>query len=294
MKSLEMTGGDHAVLLLHGLQGLPAEMLPVARRLHQAGYTVRVPHIRGYGHFPGDTARSVTSWQDWHEQALAEFNDLKRQYRTVSLGGLCIGAVLALSLAAERGNEVNSLSLLSTTLFSDGWSIPWYRFLLPLGYYTPFRFHYSYREREPFGLKNPQLRRWIEREMAHNASSIAGASRLTLPAIHEAELLIKSVKPRLGRVSAPALVIHAREDDVSSLRSADYVARHIGSGKLVKLVLHDSYHMITLDNERATVAEETLRFVDQCTLQAGIPDTPPNEAGVLSSAPHASLARVSI
>lgn len=274
MKSLNLVGGDHAVLLLHGLQGLPAEMLPLAKRLHQAGYTVRVPHIKGYGHFPGDTARSVTTWQDWHREAQEEFHALKRQYRTVSVGGLCIGAVLALSIASEPGNEVSALSLLSTTLFYDGWSIPWYRFLLPLGYYTPFRFIYAYREREPFGLKNPQLRRWVAREVMHKSSSIAGASCLTLPAVHEAELLIKSVKARLPRVTAPALVIHAREDDVSTLRSAEFVVDHIGSEKLAKIVLHDSYHMITLDNERETVANETIQFFGQCVVPAAHADAP--------------------
>lgn len=262
MKSIELTGGDRAVLLVHGLQGVPAEMMPLAKRLHKAGYTVRVPHFKGYGYHIGDTAYSVTSWRDWHDQVLAELRDMKRQHHSVAVGGLCIGAVLALSVAAEAGEEVSGLSLLATTLFYDGWSIPWYRFMLPLGYYTPFRYIYAYKEREPYGLKNKQLRQWVAREMAHKTSSIAGASKLTLPAVHEAELLIKSVKRRLKKVTAPALIIHAVEDDVSTMRSADFVADHIGSDKVVKIALHDSYHMITLDNEREYVADETVKFFD--------------------------------
>lgn len=291
MKAIELAGGAHAILLVHGLQGNPAEMLPLAKRLHKAGYTVHVPHFKGYGHFPGDTAYSVTNWRDWHDQVLAEFRALKRQYRVVSMGGLCIGAVLSLSVAAEVGEDVSALSLLSTTLFYDGWSIPWYRFMLPLGYYTPFRYIYSYKEREPFGLKNEQLRRWVQREMSHKDSSIAGASRLTLPAVHEAELLIKSVKSRLRQVKAPALVIHAMEDDVSSTRSADFVSDHIGSDKLVKIVLHDSYHMITLDNERERVADEAIRFfldVDGQSAPQGADATGPH---VVSSAPQLGLAQ---
>lgn len=259
---MELIAGDHAVLLVHGLQGVPAEMLPLAKQLHKAGYTVRVPHFSGYGYLPGDTARSVTTWRDWHNQVLLELRDLKRQYKNVSVGGLCIGAVLALSVAAEASKEIRGLSLFSTTLYYDGWSIPWYRFMLPLGYYTPFRYIYAYKEREPYGLKNEQLRRWVAREMAHKTSSIAGASKLTLPAIHEAELLIKSVKSKLHLITAPTLIIHAAEDDVSTMRSADFVTDHIGSDRVVKIVLHDSYHMITLDNERGQVADETIKFFD--------------------------------
>ena len=60
-----------------------------------------------------------------------------------------------------------ALSLLSTTLAYDGWSIPWYRFLLPLGYYTSLRHTYSYPEREPYGLKNELLRKRIARAIVH-------------------------------------------------------------------------------------------------------------------------------
>jgi len=289
MKPLELIAGDRAVLLVHGLQGVPAEMMPLAKRLHKAGYTVRVPHFKGYGYHQGDTTYSVTAWRDWHDQVLAELRDMKGQYRTVAVGGLCIGAVLALSVAAEVGDEISGLSLLSTTLFYDGWSIPWYRFLLPLGYYTPLRHLYAYKEREPFGLKNSQLRQWVAREMAHKTSSIAGASRLTLPAVHEAELLIKSVKARLRRVTAPALVIHAVEDDVSTMRSADFVTDHIGSGRVVKIALHDSYHMITLDNEREYVADETVKFFNGLDENKAPGTADATGRHVVSSTPHLGL-----
>lgn len=262
MDALRLDGGEHAVLLFHGLQSSPAELQPLAKRLHQAGYTVHVPHIRGYGFEHGDTPRSVTHWEDWHAKALIEFRTLRPQYKTVALGGLCIGAVLSLSIAAELGDEVAALALLSATLWYDGWSMPWYRSLRYIGYYSPFRYVYSYREREPFGLKNPQLRKWIAREMSHKDSSIVGASKLNLPAIQEAERMIGSVKKSLPRVTAPALIIHAVEDDVASLRNASFIAGNIGSKTVETILLHNSYHMITVDNDREQVAAETIRFFD--------------------------------
>lgn len=260
MNPITLSGSKHAVLLVHGLQSSPAEMLPLAKRLNKSGYTVHVPFIRGYGYEHGDNAHSVTHWEDWHAKVLVEFHALKQKHTAVAVGGLCIGAVLSLSIAAELGDEVAALSLLATTLYYDGWSIPWYRFMLPVGYYTPFRYIYSYREREPFGLKNEQLRKWVAREMSQKDSSMAGAATLTLPAIHEAELLIKSVKKSLPRITAPALIIHAVEDDVSTPRSARFVAENIGSRTVESILLHNSYHMLTIDNEREKVADNTIRF----------------------------------
>jgi carboxylesterase len=270
MDSITLAGGEHAVLLIHGLQSSPTEMQPLAKRLNQSGFTVHVPHILGYGYEHGDDSHSITHWQDWHAKALAEFSLLKQQHRTVSVGGLCIGAVLSLSIAGELGHDVTALSLLSTTLFYDGWSIPWYRFLLPIGYYTPFRYIYSYREREPFGMKNEQLRKWIAREMRHKDSSMAGAAKLSLPAIHEAELLIKSVKKSLSCVNAPALIIHAADDDISTPRSARFVAENIGSDIVESILLYNSYHMLTIDNEREQVALNTIRFFNTaCATNTG-------------------------
>ncbi|BBI98578.1 hypothetical protein FGKAn22_02710 [Ferrigenium kumadai] len=262
MNPITLNGGEHAILLLHGLQSSPAELLPVAKRLNQAGYTVHMPHIQGYGFMHGDTPRSVTHWQDWHAKALAEFRELKQKHASVAVGGLCIGATLSLSIAAELGDEVSALVLMATTLWYDGWSMPWYRFMRYVGYYSPFRYIYSYREREPFGLKNEQLRKWIAREMSHKDSSIVGASKLNLPAIQEAERMIQVVKPLLPRVIAPAIIIHAEEDDVSSPRNARYVAEHIGSKAAETILLHNSYHMITVDNDRELVASESIRFLN--------------------------------
>ena len=263
MNPITLTGGEHAVLLIHGLQSSPVELLPLARRLQQAGYTVHMPHIAGYGFLHGDTPRSVTHWQDWHAKATEEFRTLQRKYKTVSMGGLCIGGPL--SLAAELGDEVAALTLLSTTLWYDGWAMPWYRPFRYLGYVWPIRYWYTYKEREPFGLKNPQLRRWVAREMAHKDASMVGASRLNLPAIQEAERMIASVKKSLSRITAPAIIIHAEEDEVTSPRSARYIAANIGSKTVETVMLHNCYHMITVDNEREQVAADTIRFFNKYT-----------------------------
>lgn len=264
MKTITLAGGEHAVLALHGLLGNPLEMQYLGKRLQKAGYTVVIPLIPGYGYATGaGNSLHTTRHQLWYQEVLRHFEQLRAIYKTVSVTGLCIGAVLALRLAIERGDQIAALSLLSTTLAYDGWSLPWYRFLLPLAYYTPARRWYAYQERHPYGLKNANLQRWIAREMAVTGSSAAGASRLSAEGIFQAHRLIKQVRSGLRAVRTPALIIHAEEDDVSSTASADFVEREIGSSVRRKLILHDSYHIITLDNEKALVADESITFFNQ-------------------------------
>jgi len=261
MKSLELPGGSHAVLALHGLLGNPLEMQFVGKKLQKAGYTVVIPLIPGYGYASGQSSSfKTTTSEQWYEEVKQQFDALKKNHESVSVVGLCIGAVLALRLAMDRGDEIAALSLLATTLYYDGWSLPRYSFLLPLAYYTPIRYLYKYRERYPFGLKNKNLRTWIEREMKVKSSSAAGASHLSAEGIFQAHRLIRTVKKNLHRVTSPALIMHAEEDDVASTRSADLVEMGIGSEYRKKIILNDSYHIITLDNEKEKVAAETTAF----------------------------------
>ncbi len=259
-------GDDTAVLLLHGLYSNPNEMSPLGKELEKAGYRVAIPHLQGYTVCAEDVldrrfARSP--WEDWYAQVETVFDELRQQHRRVVVGGLCIGADLALHLAAQRGLQVAAVLALATTLYYDGWGIPWYSFLLPLGYYTPLRHIYTYRERAPFGLKNPRVRARVERDMREREVSAAGASELPLNGIYQAQRLIGSIKKELPQVVSPTLVIHSREDDVASLRSPEQVYRRISAERRRKVVLDDSYHIITLDNERRRVSGEALDFLAQ-------------------------------
>ena len=274
MRSIELRGGPHAVLALHGLLGNPLEMQFVGKKLQRAGYSVAIPLIPGYGFSSGQSSSGqnhsyrTTRSEKWYEEVQRQFDLLKRDYDTVSITGLCIGAVLALRLASERPGEVTALSLLATTLAYDGWSIPKYKFLLPIAYYTPARYLYSYKERYPFGIKNANLRKWIAREMEVHTSSAAGASKLSAEGIFQAHRLIKQVKKKLHQVSCPTLIIHAEEDDVATPKSAELVNARISSAVKKKIILHDSYHIITLDNEKERVASETVQFFDQAVRAA--------------------------
>ena len=252
-----LSGGGYAVLALHGLRSTPLELQPLLKALHRAGFTVDAPHLPDYGFSANDC---TGSWRDWLDEAVARFDKLAAQYSQVAICGLSMGATLALAVAAERRGAVAAVAALSTTLYFDGWNTPWYRFLSPIGYFTPLRHRMVIRETSPFGIKNERLREWVEREVAAGPITAVGASVLSLPALHEAEKLMRHTRRKLQQVDAPTLILHSSEDDIASLKSA-YLVQHRVQARDVRLVqLHDSYHMITLDNERERVAALTIDF----------------------------------
>ena len=257
----EHAAEPEALLLIHGLCSSPHELRPLITRIEAAGFEVHAPAAPGgygMGPHPGGT---LERYEEWVQYFGTYFEDLISRRSRVSIGGLCMGANLALKLGARFRERVHSLVLVSTTLFYDGWNVPRTRILLPLAYYTPLRHWMKYRETHPYGVKNTRLRGWIAAQMRATRASTAGAAHLPMAAIYQGQRLIHSVKRNLSKIVAPTLIMHAREDDVSSLRSADLVCSRISSPEVIKRVFDNSYHMLTLDNDRHAVAQAAVDFL---------------------------------
>jgi carboxylesterase len=268
---LHLHAGEHAVLLLHGMGASILEVQRLAEHLHGAGLSAHAADIDGMCHGAPSSA-----WEAWLEQALAQLHRLKRDYATVSLVGVSMGATLALAVAEQE--DVDCLVLLAAALAYDGWAMPWYRFLLRLAPILPFSDRYSYRESEPYGVKNPEVRAMIKRALRANHVSEVGGESIALEQMSEGLRLIAHVREHIDAVEAPTLLMHAVEDEAVAIRNAEWVYRHIASSSKELIYLGDCYHMITMDNERETVMHETERFI-KGTLNASLPqpafDLPP-------------------
>jgi carboxylesterase len=68
--------------------------------------------------------------------------------------------------------------------------------------------------------------------------------------------------------------MHAREDELTSVRSANFLVEHIGGGKRAGLarmvILENSYHLICVDNDKEVVAQRTLEFFGASDVGLGL------------------------
>ncbi|MDB5823197.1 MAG: Carboxylesterase [Herminiimonas sp.] len=253
-QEIHLHAGQHVVLVFHGLGANLLEVSRLADSLHHAGLSVVAPELSGFCH-----GSACTSWQAWVELGRQHVRRLRSQYATVSLCGLSMGATLALAVAAEE--EVDSLVLLAAALAYDGWAMPWYRFLLDLLPIVPFKAHYQYREREPYGLKSPEMRAMVKKALRSDHVSELGGETISLAHLTEGLRLIRHARRGVSGVTCPTLLMHAVEDDTVCIRNAEWVLQKLGAHRKELIYLGDCYHMITMDNERETVMHETERFI---------------------------------
>ncbi len=246
------------LILIPGLLSSEKEFGLIGHSLKLGGIDLRYLHVEGYC----DSTRGGTStWQEWVVSALRALDAILPVDRPVVLGGLCIGGVVAAELALQRQARVSGLIMMSPTFDYDGWGVPWWYQLRYIAYAMGLDRLIRVAERDPFGIKNERIRRWVQQELQTQRQSAIGPAKLPLWAIHEAEKLMAHVRDHLDRIAQRTLIIHSRLDELSTLQGVEAIYGKIAASAKRMVVLEDSYHMITIDNDRAEVARQLIEFV---------------------------------
>src|SRR3569832_2138837 len=159
----------------------------LGKHLHAGGLSVFAPEIRGYSY-----GMPAGDHENWLAQACDCVQRLRLCHKTVSVVGISMGATLALAVAEEE--RIDSLVMLSAALGYDGWAMPWYAFLINMLPLVPFKQHYQYREAEPFGVKNREMRAMVRKSLETDLVSEAGGESITLKHLAEGMRLIKRVR----------------------------------------------------------------------------------------------------
>jgi carboxylesterase len=229
------------VLLSHGFTGSPASMVPWGRYLAEQGYAVSVPRLPGHGTTWQEMNR--TTWKDWYGEVERSFEKLSANCDRVVVGGLSMGATLALLLAAERQSEV--AGVISVNVSIDN--------------------------KDPRRFALPLLKRLVPSfpgiadDVKKPGVTESGYDRLPLRAAAELVSLYKHLRPQLARITQPLLVFRSAEDHTADPGSHDLLVRSVSSRDLTERTLENSYHVATLDYDAPVIFEESAEYVRRVT-----------------------------
>ncbi len=242
-------------LLIHGLGGTQFDLGSMHKTLNRAGVETHALTLPGHGGDPSDLL-GVTA-EDWIDAVTAKYRELFDQYDTLHIMGMCMGSLLAAELAKRERHAKGRLVLLASPVYLDGWSTPWYRDMRRLLYRIPyFAQRIKVQEEEPFGIKNELVRSIVKARFAKGDNF--HYQWVPLAAVRQVDRLRGWVMQDLPQVVCPTLIVHAREDELTSLKSAYYLEKHLKGAATRVVVLENSYHMICVDNDREQVAASVL------------------------------------
>src|SRR5262245_29964382 len=252
-------GGRTGILLIHGLGGTPVQLKFLAQALNRAGHTVYCPLLVGHG--GSSELLNVTTWMDWYKSVEKAHELLRQRSDVIIVGGLSAGVLLALHLAAKRPQEVDGTLLFSPTFWPDGWAIPRYLALIKLARFKWLANLISLQERAPYGIKDERIRAVVLNSLQGEGRAMKDIFGRRGGTVLEFSWLAKTVEKELGQIKQPALIFHPRFDDQSDISNSILLQRKLG-GLAEVVVLNDSYHMVTLDRQRADVADRSITFCD--------------------------------
>ena len=249
--------GKKAVLLFHGLTGSPYEMKKYGNFLYKQGYDVFCYSFPGHGERLHEI--QTVTWEDWCQFAQEKYDKLRPKYEKFFVSGLCLGAAMAIYLA-ENNKDITGIAALSTTLFLDGFCIPWTSCMIPLGLSTILRYYYTFPEDDCLGIKNELTRKSLAKLMA---KTTVGMDNYPLNCVFGLLNLSKHVRKNLSKVTCPILCIHSKYDNLASVKGPKIVMNNVSSVKKRYIELNNSYHMVLYDNEKDFVMDEVNKFLNE-------------------------------
>lgn len=260
--SFFLKGGRAGVLLIHGLTGTPSEMQILGKGLNKAGFTVYGMQLAGHCGDKDDLLE--TGWRDWYDSVNRAADRLLKHVDTLFVGGLSMGAVLSLKLAADRPQDVQGVGVYGPTFVYDGWTMPFYArkfaFLLQWLNKSSYLRKKVFIERPPYGLKDERIRKSVSESMLSGDSVSGGLAGNPMGALAEMQKLAKVTKAQLGQIKAPCLIMHSSDDDIANMETNSGLVAKSVAGKVKVIPLENSYHMITIDRDRKIIIKESIDF----------------------------------
>ncbi len=233
------------VLLVHGYMAAPEEVRPLATYLHQHGYTVFTPRLRGHGTSPEDLA--LRTWEDWLQSVERGYLVLANSCEDVVLGGFSVGAGLALLAATNMLYNVRAVFAINCAMRLRRRSarlapavVLWNKLADKL-VKDDGRRHFVPNEPE-----NPHINYF----------------RNPISGVKELMELMDELSKRLDRVSVPALLIQSSDDPVVHPEGSKRIYEELGSQDKELIMFNSDRHGILRGDVSERVFARVLEFLD--------------------------------
>lgn len=227
-------GGDHGVLLIHGFTACPAQMVPLGKKLSEAGFSVRAIRLPGHGTTPADM--KMSTWAQWLGEARTAAQEMRSQYRHFTVAGLSMGGALSLILAGEM--DLTCCVTLAAPMAANN---PMARFAGIL--------HPIY----------PTVRTRVGR--TNLGEYDVGYAEYPTKKVADLNRIIRLGKEALPNIHCPLLSIQSVRDKTIIQESMDMIQQGAASAVKQQLWLKDAPHVITLSTELPLIADTMIRFL---------------------------------
>jgi carboxylesterase len=243
VEAFTFRGGPTGVLLLHGFTGNPSSLRPLGEALATRGHTVSCPRYPGHGTRWEELA--ATTWRDWESEALRALDELTAICAAVIACGLSVGGAMALHFGVLRPEALRGVVAINP--YVRNWRI---------AFAPVVRLFHSSVKGVGDDIKKPG-----RTEVPYD--------RIPVAAIVQLNGFLRTVRLELASMRLPLLVFHSPDDHVVPRGNTEHVLERVGTDQKELVLLPNSYHVATLDNDAETIVQRTHEFIEARVGAAG-------------------------
>jgi carboxylesterase len=199
------------------------------------GHAVSCPRYPGHGTKWEELA--ATTWEDWESAALGALDQLGGQCDVIVACGLSVGGAMALHLAVPRPDALHGV--VAVNPYVRNWRIAFAPLVRP--------FH--------------RVVKGVGDDIKKPGRTEVPYDRIPVAAIVQLNRFLRVVRAELPLMRLPLLVFHSPEDHVVPRGNVEFLLRAVGAEQTELILLPNSYHVATLDNDAGTILERTHEFI---------------------------------
>jgi carboxylesterase len=235
------------VLIFHGFTDRLDSIHIIESAVAALGVPVRAPVLRGHEAESPEALRGVT-WQDWVADAESALGDLLRETHKVIVIGYSLGGLVALTLAAEHPQDIDSIVLAAAPVQINS----------PLAPGGPLHFLVSLIKRLVKKWDAPPV--YVDKERIKYHTSYPWAPVDSIASLLDFSVAVRN---RLSEVSVPALILQSHNDSTATPKSANIIYDTISTPSNEKEIVwfEKTEHEMFRDLEREGVTKSVVDYV---------------------------------
>lgn len=239
-KPFLLEGNEVGVLLSHGFTGTASCMRPLGAYLNRtAGWTVLGVKLQGHGETPA--AMAQTTAQDWVDSVEAGLQQLEARCKHIVMAGLSMGGTLTLYMAGRYPGRFQAIAPINACVEFHNPDLA----ALALDRHAPATVPGVGSD-----IKKPGVQEIVYADVP-------------VPAIQQIYALMGATKDLLPRITVPTLVLTSPEDHIVPAVNGQMILGCIRSAVRQQVLLQESYHVATLDNDAELIHQSVHAFFQQ-------------------------------
>jgi carboxylesterase len=239
-EDIALRSGDRGILILHGFGDTPQSVRGLAELLHQRGWTVRAPLLRGHGSsLSAFTGSRAEEWLADAREALSALHVTR-----VAIVGQSMGGALAAILAAEH--QVEALVLLAPYMQLSTRAAIIARFHHVVSAFVPYL-----RSKSESSILDPEARR-----------RALGKGVTTPRLVRELSRVVRQARRSAPSVRSPTLVVHSPQDPRITVSDAESAFARLGCPVKTLKWARGSGHVLSVDYDREWVRSEVVQWLE--------------------------------